>query len=118
CRASAERLLGLGYQRDAGRLFERALRYAPDDPTATAGLGRSLIESGRTERAVALLERAIQLGEERGAPQADALVDLAKILAKMGDLPQAIARVRQVIAPSARLLEARALEGAWRERLG
>jgi hypothetical protein len=46
------------------------------------------------------------------------LLDLAKILAKAGDLPQAIARVRQVEAPSERLAEARALEASWRDKLG
>jgi tetratricopeptide (TPR) repeat protein len=118
CRAVAQQLLALGFQRDAGRLFERALRYVPDDATATAGLGRALLEAGRTDRAAALLERAVTLGEARNEPQADALVDLARILAKMGDLPQAIARVRQVSAPAARLTEARALEAEWREKLG
>jgi tetratricopeptide (TPR) repeat protein len=118
CRACAERLLALGYERDAGRVFERALRYVPDDPTATAGLGRALIEAGKTERAVALLERAIEGGERSGTPQPDALLDLAKILARGGDLPQAIARARQVAAPTERLAEARALEGSWREKLG
>jgi hypothetical protein len=44
------------------------------------------------------------------------LLDLAKILAKAGDLPHAIARARQVEAPSERLAEARALEGAWRDK--
>ncbi|HVW25988.1 MAG TPA: tetratricopeptide repeat protein [Polyangiaceae bacterium] len=117
-RACAERLLANGFQRDAGRLFERSLRYVPDDPAATAGLGRALVEAGRTERAVALFERAIESGERRGEPQGDALLDLAKILAKAGDLPQAIARVRQIASPSARLAEARALEGGWREKLG
>jgi tetratricopeptide (TPR) repeat protein len=118
CRACAERLLALGYERDAGRVFERALRYVPDDPTATAGLGRALIEAGKTDRAVALLERAIESGERRGMPQPDALLDLARVLAKAGDLPQAIARARQVAAPSERLAEARALEGEWRGKLG
>jgi tetratricopeptide (TPR) repeat protein len=118
CRVAAERILAAGYQRDAGRLFERALRYLPDDPTATAGLARSLIEAGRSDRALALLERAISLGEAKGLPQPDALLDLGKLLVKVGDLPQAIARLRQVTAPSERLAEARALEGALRERLG
>ena len=118
CRTAAQRLLDLGYQRDAGRLFERALRYLPDDEAATAGLGRALLEAGKTNRAVALLERAIALGESRGNPQFDAMVDLGKILAKMNDLPQAIARVREVAAPSERLALARALEAGWREQLG
>lgn len=118
CRGAAERILAAGYQRDAGRLFERALRYLPDDPAATAGLARAMIESGRGDRALALLERAIALGEAKGLPQPDALLSLGKLLAKLGDLPQAIARLRQVAAPSQRLTEARALEASLRERLG
>lgn len=118
CRDAAARFLSLGYQQDAGRLFERALRYVPDDAEATAGLGRALVETGRSERAVALLERAITLGTARGAVPSGALVDLARILAKMGDLPQAIARVRAVSAPSEELALARALEAEWRERIG
>jgi tetratricopeptide (TPR) repeat protein len=118
CRRAARRLLDLGYLRDAGRLFERALRYVPDDPAATAGLGHALLETGRAERAVALLERAVALGESRGEAQPGALLTIAKILAKMGDLPQAIARARSVEGPSALSIEARALEGDWREKLG
>jgi tetratricopeptide (TPR) repeat protein len=117
-RACAERLLASGFQKEAGKLFERALRYVPDDPTATAGLARALIEVGRVERAVALLERAIATGDRRGEPQPEALLDLAKILARGGDLPQAIARLRQIASPSERLAEARALEGSFREKLG
>jgi tetratricopeptide (TPR) repeat protein len=117
CIAAASRALGAGYQRDAGRLFERALRYVPDDPSATAGLARSLIELGRPNRALVLLERAIALGEKGNAPEIGAIVDLAKLLAKMGDLPQAIARARQVTTVPARV-EARALEADWRAKLG
>jgi tetratricopeptide (TPR) repeat protein len=118
CRKTAQRLLEHGYERDAGRLFERALRYVPDDAAATAGLGHALLRAGRPERAIALLERAIVLAEKRGEQEPDALVAVAKILAKMGDLPQAIARVRDVQAPSLGVAEARALEAEWREKLG
>jgi tetratricopeptide (TPR) repeat protein len=119
CRRAARALLDHGYISDAGRMFERALRYVPDDAAATAGLARALIESGRKERAVTLLERAIELGERRGRPDADALLDLAKLLADVfSDLPQAVARVRGVDASSERLVEARRLEGLWRSRLG
>jgi tetratricopeptide (TPR) repeat protein len=118
CREAASRFLSLGYQQEAGRLFERALRYVPDDADATAGLGRALVETGRADRAVALLERAITLGTAKGAVPPGALVDLARILAKMGDFPQAIARVRAVSAPSEELALARALEAEWRERIG
>jgi tetratricopeptide (TPR) repeat protein len=119
CRRAARAFLVQGYVTDAGRMFERALRYAPDDASATAGLARALLEAGKKERAAALLERAIQLGERRGRPDADALIDLARILAdEMQDLPQAIVRVREVSASSERLSEARRLEGLWRSRLG
>jgi tetratricopeptide (TPR) repeat protein len=119
CQRAARAFLAHGYVKDAGRLFERALRYLPDDAAATVGLARALLEAGRKERAVALLERAIQLGERRGKPDADALVDLATLLAdELHDLPQAIARAREVSAASERLVEARRLEGLWRSRLG
>lgn len=118
CRSAAEQVLSQGFQRDAARLFERALRYLPDDPSATAGLARSLIESGRSDRAVALLERAIALGEKRRVAQPEALFDLAKLLVRFGDLPQAIARLRQIALPSPRVAEARALEAGLREKLG
>ena len=119
CVRAARALLAQGYVTDSGRQFERALRYLPDDAAATAGLARALLEAGKKDRAAALLERAIQLGERRGKPDADALVDLARMLAdQMQDLPQAIARVREVSASSERLIEARRLEGLWRSRLG
>jgi tetratricopeptide (TPR) repeat protein len=119
CRRAARALLEHGYVSDAGRMFERALRYVPDDAAATAGLARSLIESGRKQRAVTLLERAIELSEKRGGPDSDALLDLAKLLAdEFSDLPQAVARVRAVDASSEHLVEARRLEGLWRSRLG
>jgi tetratricopeptide (TPR) repeat protein len=116
---AARRLLESGFVREGGRLFERALRYVPDDASATAGLARALLESGRTERAYALLARAITLAERTGTIDADALVDLARLLAlSLRDLPQAIARIREVPASSPRGVEARALEAGWRASLG
>jgi tetratricopeptide (TPR) repeat protein len=119
CRRAAGLLLQMGFVKDAGRMFARALRYLPDDAAATAGLARALIEAGRGDRALSLLERAILLSERQGRADPDALLDLASLLAdQVGDLPQAVARVRQVPASAARALEARALEGRWRARLG
>jgi tetratricopeptide (TPR) repeat protein len=119
CLRAARALLAQGYIQDAGRQFERALRYLPDDAAATAGLARALLEAGRKDRAAALLERAIQLGERRGKPDPLALLDLARMLANdMNDLPQAIARVREISAASEHLVEARRLEALWRSRLG
>jgi tetratricopeptide (TPR) repeat protein len=118
-RRAAQVLLTRGYVRDAGKIFERALRYVPDDAESTAGLGRSFIEIGDFRRAIVLLERAIALGSRSGRPKAPALIDLARVLAEeMGDLPQAIARVREVTGESSEASEARALEASWRARLG
>jgi tetratricopeptide (TPR) repeat protein len=119
CYRAARALLDHGYVADAGRLFERALRYAPDDAAATAGLARSFMEAGKRGRAVALLERAVALSERVGRPDGDALLDLARLLADdLKDLPQAIARVREVSASSERMVEARRLEALWRSRIG
>jgi tetratricopeptide (TPR) repeat protein len=119
CRAAARELLDAGFTRDAGKLFERALRYVPSDPAATAGLGRAFVEIGRIDRAVALLERAVSLGEREGRADPDALVDLAKLLAgPLKDLPQAVARVRQVPASASAAVSARGFEARWRAALG
>jgi len=119
CIRAARALLTHGFVRDAGRLFERALRYMPDDAAATAGLARSLMEAGKSDRAFALLARAVALSERHGRADADALLDMARLLATdLSDLPQAIARARQVPASSARAVEAAALEGQWRAQLG
>jgi tetratricopeptide (TPR) repeat protein len=116
---TADRLVARGFVRSAGQLFERALRYLPDDAAATYGLARALLGAGRGERAMALLERSIELGEAAGAPSSDALIELARLLVdRCGDHPQAIARISQVPASSERQLEALALEGRWRAQIG
>jgi tetratricopeptide (TPR) repeat protein len=116
---AARAFFSAGFVREARRCFERALRYAPDDARATAGLARALLESGQRERATTLLARAVALSERGGQPDADALIDLALVLASdLKDLPQAIARVRQVSAGSSRHTEARRLEARWRADLG
>ncbi|MCC6903793.1 MAG: hypothetical protein IT377_32795 [Polyangiaceae bacterium] len=119
CLRSGRALLARGFVREGGRSFERALRYVPDDPAATAGLARSLMDAGKSQRAFSLLARAVALSEKAGAADADALVDMARLLATdFQDLPQAIARVRQVSQGSPRAIEAAALEAEWRASLG
>jgi tetratricopeptide (TPR) repeat protein len=117
---------------DAATLFERALRYAPDDPEALAGLGAALVEgacaprAGRSARAerraargAALLARAIELGEARAADVSAMTIDLARALAEaLGDRPAAIARVRAVPNVAREALLARGLEARWRAGLG
>jgi len=116
---SARAFFAAGFVREARRCYERALRYAPDDARATAGLARSLLEVGLRDRAATLLARAVSLSERGGQPDADALLDLAAVLASdFKDLPQAIARARQVSASSPRHAEARRLEARWRADLG
>jgi len=119
CSRAARSFLDAGQKAGAGKLFERALRYLPDDPVATAGLARAFMEANKPERAAALLERAVQLGERKGLTDAAALIDLGKVLARqLKDLPAAVSRLCQVPAASPRIVEARALEGRFRASLG
>jgi hypothetical protein len=108
-----------GYQQPARRLFERALRYLPSDVAATLGLARAFIADGSARRALVLLRRAAELVNEGHPLHAEVQLQFAKHLAVAGrDLPQAIARVRQVAGRGPALVEARALEARWRARLG
>jgi tetratricopeptide (TPR) repeat protein len=116
---AADRLVGRGFVRASGQLFERALRYLPDDAAATFGLARALLGAGRGERAMALLERSIELSEAAGSALPAALIALARLLVeRCGDHPQAIARVTAVPGSSEEKLEALALEGRWRAAIG
>jgi tetratricopeptide (TPR) repeat protein len=116
---AAGQLVARGATRAAGQLFERALRYAPDDAEATYGLARALAGQGKQERALVLLQRAIELGEAKGMVPAAALLELARLMAeRLGDYPQAIARIVQIPANAECGMEALALEGRWRAALG
>lgn len=119
CSRAARAFLDAGQKAGAGRLFERALRYLPDDPVATAGLARSFMEANQPLRAASLLERAVTLSEKKGVSDPAALLDLAKVLARqLRDLPAAVHRLRQVPLVPPYGLEARALEGRYRAKLG
>jgi len=119
CSQAAASLLAAGYVKDAGRAFERALRYMPDDAQATSGLGRALLAAGFTSRAISLFERAVTLSERRGQLDGQALLELARLLGdQLNDLPQAIARARQVPAEAPEAEPARHLEGLYRSRIG
>jgi cellulose synthase operon protein C len=103
----------------AGAIYERALRYVPDESAALAGLGTSLLSEGRSARGVALLTRAFEIGQSLGEPTSRIAVELARALAeKLDDLPSAIARVSVIAADAADAPVARGLEGRWRARLG
>jgi tetratricopeptide (TPR) repeat protein len=138
----AWRAAGLGAE--AATLYERALRYVPDEPEALAGLGAALVEEAstpmaavergalrpaapygtsrrekRAARGVSLIARAIELAEARGADVSGMEIDLGRALeGALGDRPAAIARVRAVPNTAKRALEARALEARWRGALG
>jgi tetratricopeptide (TPR) repeat protein len=119
CLAAAKSFLDAGQVKEAGRVFERALRYMPDDAAATVGLGRSALASGLTTRAITLFERAIALSEKRGEPDARALLELSRLLAeKLADLPQAIARLRRIPGEAVEAEAARHLEGMYRAKIG
>jgi cellulose synthase operon protein C len=108
-----------GFIEEAERLFERAVRFEPRDPSSVAGLARALRDKGRFARALDLLARACSLAEQQGVDASPIELDLAEALvAYTEDRPNAIARVGNIgpdrgVAPRARLLEAR-----WRQELG
>jgi tetratricopeptide (TPR) repeat protein len=119
CEQVARVLLDEGFARDAAKWFERALRYAPDDAASTAGLARAFVATGRPERAVSLLRRALVLSERAGSADAALTLELGELIAAhLRDLPQAVARVRQVAADAPQASRARYLEARWRAALG
>lgn len=124
CLRAGRRLADAEHREPARRLLERALRYAPDDPAARAALGRLFAALGLKSRALSLLQAALQADAARGevvdeAEHAVLLLDLGRLLGDgLDDLPQAIARLRQVSARSPHAVEARALEATYCERLG
>ncbi|MET0592832.1 MAG: hypothetical protein ABW133_09045, partial [Polyangiaceae bacterium] len=97
----------------------RALRYAPDNPMAVSGLAQSLLQAGRSGRALDLMARAVELAEKKGSPAYAAVLALARALADhASDFPHAIARLRSIPAGEAESLDARGLEGRYRGMLG
>jgi tetratricopeptide (TPR) repeat protein len=118
-RRAADGFLERGHAAKAITLFERALRYAPDDPVAVSGLARSLLQAGRSGRALDLMARAVELAERKGTPAFGAVLSLARALADhASDFPHAIARLRSIPAGEPESLDARGLEGRYRGTLG
>ncbi len=103
----------------AAELYERSLRYAPDDADAVAGLARSLQASGRPRRALDLLSRAATLAERSSGAADDVKLDLAEALVAVADdRPAAIAQVRSIPPFRPETFEARLFEARWRAELG
>jgi tetratricopeptide (TPR) repeat protein len=131
-RRAGEAWRAAGLVSESAALFERALRYLPDDPEALAGLGAALVEDAgklgpsrtaraeqRATRGVALLSRAIDLAEARGDDVSAMTLDLARALeGALGDRPAAVARVRAVPNTAKDAIVARSLEARWRAGLG
>jgi tetratricopeptide (TPR) repeat protein len=116
---------GADMYRDAGLgaaaadLYERALLYRPDDPSALAGLGLALAREGRAPRGAALLARAIEIAKVRMQPTASMNLELARILgSELGDRPAAIARLAAIADDSPEATCGRGLEGHFRAILG
>jgi tetratricopeptide (TPR) repeat protein len=103
----------------AGPLFERALRFAPDEPAALAGLGVALVAEGHGARGTDLIGRALVLAEARGEATSTIGLALARALAEtLDDLPTAIAHAAAIPADAIEATTARGLEGRWRGLLG
>jgi tetratricopeptide (TPR) repeat protein len=118
-RRAAEGFLDRGHAAKAITLFERSLRYAPDNPIAVTGLARSLMQAGRSGRALDLMARAVELAERKGSPAFGPVLALARALADhASDFPHAIARLRSIPAGEPESLDARGLEGRYRGMLG
>jgi tetratricopeptide (TPR) repeat protein len=118
-RRAAEGFLERGHAAKAITLFERALRYAPDNPITVSGLARSLLLAGRSGRALDLMARAVELAERKAIPAFGAVLALARALADhASDFPHAIARLRSIPAGEPESLDARGLEGRYRGMLG
>lgn len=119
CMRCGSAMADAGLCLQAARFFERALRYRPDDGQAAFGLARSFVSVGQPLRAIALLERAIASTEATGQPDPAAQLLIACLIAKeTADLPQAVARVRQIPSGSDIAVEARSWEARWRQNLG
>lgn len=117
-RAAAE-LLVAGLVQESAGLFERALRYVPDDAEALKGLARALLAAGRGARAVELLRRALTLVERSGKVDEELALELARTLVEVtADRPAAIAQLRTIGPASPHEPEARFLEGRLRIELG
>ncbi|MFP6687095.1 MAG: tetratricopeptide repeat protein [Polyangiaceae bacterium] len=118
-RRAATRFLDARHLDQAAKLFERALRYAPDSVDGVAGLARALQTLGKRKRALALLSRAVGLAERADRPAHRVTVDLARALVDVADdRPAAIAHVRRVPPWVAETFEARLLDARWRVQLG
>ncbi len=109
--------LGAGHRAEAKPLFERALRFAPDDARSLAGLGVSMLASGQPARAIQLLGRAFSIPTREPPPDAYR-VDLAEALAReLGDRAAAVARLGEVADDSDEAALARGLEGRFRREV-
>lgn len=116
---AAGAFLERGFVAEAGALFERALRYAPESSEAVAGLARSLRAAGKAKRALDLFARAAALEARKGRIAHGIEVELSRSLVEVaGDRPAAVARVRRIPPGIDESFEARFLEGQWRAELG
>lgn len=118
-RRAASAMLDRGMVAEAADLFERALRYAPDDAEATLGLARSLRAAGRDRRALDLFARSAALSARAGEPSFAAEIELCRGLAEVtGDRSAAVARARAIPPGVPEAIEARFLEGKYRAEIG
>jgi len=115
-RVRAERHLEASETGEAAALASERLKIAPGDGRAWSCLGRSLLESGRSEEAVRAFERQIALGFEPGKGEFDlgiALAELGRAADAIGAIERAAGRGfgdAKVLRTDARLAAIRADE--------
>ena len=92
--ATAEELTKLHAIDEATPLFERYITLRPNDPAGHIGAGRCAFEQGNLKLAAQEYERTIALS----ASNADAHIELSKVLQLQGDDAGTLTHVEQAIA--------------------
>lgn len=98
----AEVALRLGEHDDARDVYERRLAENPDDPVALAGLGALALRTSEFERAIELLEHALEQRQGRLLVDPSAVESLARAYAEAGAVEAAIALLDRAVAEAER----------------
>jgi tetratricopeptide (TPR) repeat protein len=100
---NGQRHLAAGRVEEAGQAFDAVLEANPDSVPGLLASSRYALGTGNAERALELVRRAVELAPGDAATHAD----LGLVLARVNQLPQAIAAYEQALAIDPNLPDAR-----------